>query len=414
MTDSIKIYLPLDNINLHHLTGLPVGHRVDLDDYNPKIVKGIIYKKRYIKSPLEHQKYCLKVITKADNKPCAIEASVNVPTLLVGQNAEHGLSVVAAVEASLLLIKHFLASHGVARTELDKLEEANVMIQQITLTYLIKTENKRKDLERLIKALCILYPVKKKGYGKYSEGTVGRFDHADNKTIYCNRRESALGCYAKPDDDLAEVPSHAEFGQSHIRVELVLHGAELRDNGWERYAAWKGAHESGLYKRIFEEYVQQRFFRLDEKLRQTRPDATDIKKLTGLSLKVFNGYAKGKDSRTASEFVTLRKANPRNEQKLFSEVKIDILKKLRMDITIPFAEHIKLGTSKMRELVVWEGDHNPADDVVELCFCRSNWPALKQALDAAVTDACEAYKTKAANTTLQNVDPETGEIFEKR
>lgn len=412
MTDSIITTSPLGKLASACLKSLPVGQVQIKDHFNPQVTTGFQPRKQYHKSPLTGHGYELKVVTTADAIPTAIKASVNVPTLLVGQNIEHGLSVAAAAEASHLLVKHFLASYGVPSTELDKLELVDVEIQQVTLTYFLTPKDTRQGIELLSNALCTLHPEKKSNKGKYAEGTRGVFDADGNITIYCNLREFAVAGYAKAADML--LPAHAEFGQSHIRVELVLHGAELRKRGWAHRASWQGAHESGLYKRIFEEYIQQRFFRLDEKLRQTRPDATDIKKLTGLSLKVFNGYAEGKDPRTASEFATLRKANPRKEQKLFSEVKMDILKTLRMDITIPFAKHIQLNMSKLLELVVWERDHSPADDVLEFCFCRANWAALKQTLDAAVTDACEAYKAKAANTKLQNVDPETGEIFGKR
>jgi hypothetical protein len=411
MTDSIRINLPLDKLDVNSLKRLPLGILETKDHFDPKVTTGIQPRRQYPQSPLTEHRYELKVITTADTTPVAIKVSVNVPTLLVGQNTEHGLSVAAATVASFLLVKHFLASYGVPRTELDKLELADVRIEQATLTYLLETTNARKDLELLSNALCVLHPEKKHTKRKYAEGTRGVFDADGNITIYCNRRPFALTCYAKSDDVLAKFPAHSEFGQSHIRVELVLHGAELRQRGWDHHAAWCDAHESLLYQQIFDEYVQNQFLRLDEKLRQVKPDDSDIAKLTGLSLKVFKGYATGKDSRTKREFKELAMQDKRKEQKLFSEVKRDIYQTLRMDITIPFKKHIQLNTSKLRELVVWSGDHNPEDEVAELCFCKANWPALKQALVRAVDDTCKNYVAQTGSNASFKADPDTGEIL---
>ena len=386
MTDSIKVHIYTAKINQESLAKVPRPQLLKTDEHDPNVLTGILSKKQYPSSPLTGNGHELKTLTDAHGQILGIDVSVNVPSCLVGQNIEHGLSVYAASCSCLLLVHHYLAKHGVPKEEVAKLSHDDIDITQVTLTYLIGATDTAKDMELITNTICTLHPERKKHKGKYSEGTEGFFDADGNKTIRCNMRPYALSCYAKAPDLLTNT-NHEKFGQSHIRIELILHSRELKCMNRNKPHNWSTAHESGAYATIFETHVRNKFFRLDDNLRQNRPDATDIAKLTGLSLSVFKGYMEGKDPRTKSQFKQLRAKNPRAEQKLYSQVKRDIFNKLRIDITIPFSKHMQLSTAKLERLMVWLGDHHPHEDVVESCFCLANWGNLKQKLEHAIEEA---------------------------
>jgi hypothetical protein len=408
MSDSNKITLLLMKLALKYLSKLPMKRLLHVDISKETGVSKVTAKYQYAQSPLTTNGYALQINASPDGRPAAMMLSVNVPSATVGQNIEHALSVYAATNASFLLGKHYLATHGVPLEELDLLSLDDVHINQSTLTFLIYCEDTKKAMELITTALCTLHPDGKKTKGKFSEGTFILLDPQGNKTTYCNHRTCALHVYAKA-EDLLTSSDHADFGRTHIRIELVLHGQLLKQRKWDSPEAWKDAHESGLYASIFEEFVQNKFFRLDENLRQARPDAADIGKLSGLSLKVLKGYMAGKDPRTASQFIAATSEGKRAEQKLFSQCKRDILGKLRLDITIPFDKHMGLNTAKVRNLMVWAGDHEPDISVSDKCFCKSNWSKLKAALEMAIVEACDKYQAKK-RAAMPNIDPETGEI----
>jgi hypothetical protein len=386
MTDSIKVHISTAKINQDSLAKVPRPQLLKTDQHDPNVLTGIVSQKQYPTSPLTGNGYELKTLADAHGQILGIDVSVNVPSCLVGQNIEHGLSVYAASCSTLLLVQHYLVKHGVPKEEVDKLEHDDIEITQVTLTYLIRSEDTVKDMDLIAGTLCILHPERKKHKGKYAEGTQGFFDTDGNKTIRCNLRPFALSCYAKA-PDLLTGTEHEAFGQSHIRIELILHSSELKRIQRSKPYEWGGAHQSGAYADIFDTYVRNKFFRLHDNLRQNRPDAKDIAKLRGLSLSVFEGYIEGKDPRTKSQFIELKAKNPRAEQKLYSQVKRDIFEKLRVDITIPFSKHMQLSTAKLERLMVWVGDHHPSEEVVEHCFCMGNWGQLKQKLEAAIKDA---------------------------
>jgi hypothetical protein len=386
VTDSIKIHISTVKINQESLVKVPRPQLIKTDQHDPNIMTGVLSKKQYPSSPLTGNGYELQTLTGAHGQILGIDVSVNVPSCLVGQNIEHGLSVYAASCSCLLLVYYYLVKHGVPKEEVNKLSHDDIDITQVTLTYLIGSTDTAKDMELITNTICTLHPERKKHKGKYSEGTEGFFDADGNKTIRCNMRPYALSCYAKA-PDLLTGTDHEEFGKTHIRIELILHSSELKIMKRSKPHNWSTAHQSGAYAAIFETYVRNKFFRLHDNLRQNRPDAKDIAKLSGLSLSVFEGYMEGKDPRTKSQFKEMKAKNPRAEQKLYSQIKRNIFEKLRIDISIPFSKHMQLSTAKLERLLVWVGDHHPSEDVVERCFCMGNWGNLKQKLEAAIKDA---------------------------
>lgn len=67
--------------------------------------------------------------------PTSIEANLNIPNAVVGHNVVHGTSVFAAAVSAFHLQRIWMATSGVARTELDKLTLSDVSLQGVTVSY---------------------------------------------------------------------------------------------------------------------------------------------------------------------------------------------------------------------------------------------------------------------------------------
>lgn len=57
-------------------------------------------------------------------------------------------------------------------------------------------------------------------------------------------------------------------------------------------------------------------------------------------------------------------------------------KELRIDITIPWADHQVLKHAELNRLVRYPGDYHPDGITVEYCVCKENWPKLLECLKA--------------------------------
>jgi hypothetical protein len=416
MTDSIKISLDLAPIAPEFLINLPKG-KVNITDHDdPDITTKEIPLKKIHRSPLTNAGFEIRVQTFKRDLPVSLTASVNLPAVLVDQNLEHGLSVIAGCHAALELCKHFLATHGVPLIELKKLTLEAVDIQSVTLTYILNSGKPDTcvGVRKICEALFALHPQKKIGKGVYAEGTNCVSDSDGFWTAYCNKREFALRLYTPHAAKLKAHPDHAEFGAQSIRVELVLHGALLEAKGWNLPTAWIDAHANGLYQRIYTEYIWNGYFRMDENLRHALPDARDRSKLKGLAAKVLEGYLSGKDPRTASEFKALAADSLRSEQKAFSAIKREILQKMRIDVAIPWQRHQQIRAHQLKEMLIWENDWNPPAERISHCFCRENWSSLLEKLKAAVESACVTQTNQITDSNFNfyvaSTNQATGEI----
>lgn len=416
MTDSIKFNLDLTTIAPEFLIKLPKGKVLLTDHDDPDITTKEIPLKKIHRSPLTNAGFEIQVQTFKRALPVSLTASINLPAVLVGQNLEHGLSVIAGCHAGLELCKHFLATHGVPLQELSKLTLEAVDIQSLTLTFILNSgmPDTSAGVRKICEALFALHPKKKSGKGIYAEGTNCVSDSDGFWTAYCNKREFALRLYTPQTAKLEAHPEHAEFGAESVRIELVLHGALLEAKGWNLPTAWIDAHANGLYQRIYTEYILNGYFRLDENLRHALPDARDLAKLKGLAAKVLAGYLSGKDPRTASEFKALAADSLRSEQKAFSAIKREILQKMRIDVSIPWNRHQQIRAHQLKEMLIWENDWNPPAERISQCFCKANWASLLQKLITAVESACVPQANQITDSNfnfyVSSTNQETGEI----
>ena len=136
MTDSIRISLDLTKMSTQ--ARMVVDGTV-AQDFSPKgRVKRTYDKASTQTSPMSDTKTYWKVRTQLIGNevvPYKIEANLNIPNAVTGQNVLHGTSVPAAAVSALLFLKIWMAESCVPGNELDKLTLDDMRLRGVTLSY---------------------------------------------------------------------------------------------------------------------------------------------------------------------------------------------------------------------------------------------------------------------------------------
>jgi hypothetical protein len=384
MTDSISVKLDISHIPQEALAGLPTPlvYRQD-----PKRQSSILPfpARQSWRSPLTRKPMKIKVLVNRVFTPVALVADFNIPNATVGQNAELGHSIYAACSVALDFFKIFLAEHGTPLAYLERLTISNIQLGSATITYLVPASENRpaQDIIEVIAQRFTLFFPLSVDY-RYGGSVVGS---QSSKTAYCKRRGWAIRVYSTHAD---KIPSdenplihqeRIEFAANMVRMELILTAEELRKLNLHSVAAWREGHANGIYKKLFDEYIRNKGLRLDERLRQDKPDSTDLQKLSSANRHIVEGYLEGKQLKNCKH---LMRESKLDAQKVKSSARLKILENLRIDIDIAWAEHRKLGSRWMDKVIVYPGDHHPPDHRVSGAFCRENLTPIKLQLRATL------------------------------
>jgi hypothetical protein len=372
MTDSIKIKLDISHIPQEVLADIPIPHGYRQDPKRQSSIRPFPAWQSW-RSPLTRKPMKIKVLVNRVFTPVALVADFNIPNATVGQNAELGHSVYAACSVALDFFKIFLAEHGTPLAYLDRLTISNIQLGKATITYLVPASENRiaQDIiETIVRRFTLFFPQGADDrYGGSEVGSLG------SKTAYCKRRGWAIRVYSTPADKIPcdENPQihkeRIEFAANMVRMELILTAEELRKLNLHSVAAWREGHANGIYKKLFDEYIRNMGLRLDERLRQDKPDSTDLQKLSPTNRHIVEGYLEGKQLKNCN---LLKRDSKLDAQKVKSAARLKILEKLRIDIDIAWAEHRKLGSRWMDKVIVYPGDHHPPDHRISGAFCRKN------------------------------------------
>jgi hypothetical protein len=415
MTDSIKVILDLSRLPKADLEHIPVERTVR---YKPKALGSLIPFAAWmtIPSPLTRNGMHVKVLTDAEFTPTALVADINIPSATVGQNAELGHSCYAASTIALDILKFFLAQCRVPRESLDLLSVEDMLVRRATITYLIPAPEGR-HAQAVIGSIGHRFQqffptIKAKASSRarskdtrYGGSVVGS---KDSLTAYLHQRGWEIRTYCSPADTIEgdiNDPVHQErvaFARNVVRIELTLTAEELRKHGLEPASAWRTAHAEGVYQRLFDDYVRNRALRLHERLRTDTPKHTDIMKLSENYRHIVQGYLDGKE---LADCQLLKRPSKVAAQKAKSAAIRAILKLLRIDMNIPWAEHAKLGNMWMDKVIVYAGDHHPPPERVPTSFCRANLPAIQEQLQVTLD---RLFVLRNAGS---RVDQETGEVL---
>lgn len=373
MTDSIKTTLKLTKI-------APLV-RMDIDaklstTTNPW---GEV-KERYTKP--SHQKSALtetktKWIVRVANDPnhpelglvpTHIDAEVHVPNSTVGHNLEHGTSVWAAGNAAIEQQRIWMARSGLPQVALDLLKPEDVSLRGVTITYIIRCAS-RAEAEKLVEAINVTRKVlSTKGKGEDSVnlsvtlpfGTFSILAYIKTLLKHCKFPEEA------PVADLVAETSCL------VRIEVTLGLPFLEKLRMVELESWRHAYANGVYESIFNDTVRKELRLGRDLLRHKAPREEVFQKLTPTEAQLLRSYLENCDPRKFGSVV-----DSVSPTKRFSELRLEILRVTKIDIDIPWKEHVKLRCFELDTLLKYPGDYHPSAAHTPWCFCKANWRKLK-------------------------------------
>ncbi|WP_432380528.1 hypothetical protein [Duganella sp. P38] len=324
------------------------------------------------------------------NVPAFIEAELNIPNAVTGQNVEHGTSVFASGVSSLELQRIWLANCGLPREQLDLLTVDDVRLNGVTITYLMHFST-RSQAEELVEAI----------------GITGRILNDDcnvhlssNDTVYIPERDYKVTAYIKSDFshcawiDGTTKTQMTEAAAYIVRIESVLSLPFLRARNLIPLVRWQDAYSTGLYERIFNDTVRASLRLTGGILRHKAPREEVMAKLTPTEAKVLRGYLatpplEPRKSKSVQDSV--------NPSKRFHELRKSILQQTRIDINIPWKKHSKLRCFELADSLVYPGDYSPSEDRAALSFCEANWPKIREDMQLAYERALAVAEARNAS-----------------
>ena len=134
MTDTVKITLDLSKLSPDVRKCVPAHICEDIDTGTGELLK--YNRPSFQKSALSGTKMKWNVrcgydetAGRLNDVPIQIDAELNIPNAVVGQNIEHGTSVFAAGVAALELLRQWMAQEGLPREQLDLLSVEDVTLK---------------------------------------------------------------------------------------------------------------------------------------------------------------------------------------------------------------------------------------------------------------------------------------------
>ena len=392
MTDSIKISLDLSKMSPEVRKCVPAHICEDIDtgtgvveDYN---------RPSFQKSALSGTKMKWNVrcdrdkdSRRLDDLPIRIDAELNIPNAVVGQNIEHGTSVFAAGVAALELLRIWMAQEGLPREQLDLLSVEDVTLNGVTITYLLPFSSDQ-EAQRMLDAIAVT--------GKIVNPKAEIWD-STNKTVTLPARDYLVKAYIKSLFDRcafkAGAPVTGLKDKAAIigRIETILPRRFLESENLLRLEQWRMAYEEGLYAKLFNRTVRKSLLLHKTKPRHKEPREEVIARLTETEAKLLRWYL---DGNSVEEFPSV--ANSRSSQKRRLALRRDLLKATDIDIDIPWKDHVRLRCFELYDKLVYPGDYDPSSEHAPWCFCRSNWADLLAELRRVYEETVARVEAAAA------------------
>lgn len=379
MTDSIRTVLDLTNMSKQARMDVDATIGRDLSPLGE--VKRQYDKLSTQTSPLTDAKTSWRTRTEVidgEFVPTKIEASLNIPNAVAGQNVLHGTSVFAAVVAAFYLQKIWMAESGVPGEELDKLTLPDIRVAGVTLSY-------PQECGTLADACTVVEATGHVGRALYGEKCTVL--SSSNDTVYIDRGDYELTIYNKTNlshcafKEGTPVSALRAISPTIVRIEVKLGARFLQKRGLTSAESWRQAYAEGRYEQLFHELVRGTL-RLDDNLRKKAPRPEVFARLTTMEAHILRGYLTGRDPRVAK--AVLNSVRPTNR---FYELRKSLMDKSQIDIDIPWALHKTLKCAELASRLVYRGDFDPAPKGVEWVFSRSSWDVLRATMHALYDQA---------------------------
>ena len=338
----------------------------------------------------------------------------HAPNLLYGHNLLHGTSVYASCMAFFIACKIWLATLGIQRRHIDALTLELVFFRGVDLTAL-RDFLSAKEAEADVRTL-----------GKVAKAAGRTVESRDstNTTQYIRFAGTQNVNYAKTDLKHCKLTkdeagrSIKTVGQRKVRNEIKIRETELIKLGLNRANAWKDAHESGLYQKIYAEWIQKALSAgMSSRTKKPYPQAIEgalaaMPKRSATGKAILDFYFEGNDPR---DFVDPDGCPLKIHS--YYRFRKDFKKSLSIDLDVPWVTAVEIARSGIADRLTHPGDYHPPKELADYCFCKASWPAKLDELNAEYEKALEQAAKQPLKTIedtsvpVEITDPETGEIL---
>ncbi len=330
---------------------------------------------------------------------------VNIPAVAIGHNRLLVNGVRAAMRVGLRLLRFWLSQNGCTRQGLDHIRLKNVVIEDLTLTFLYLFKSvaearaalydfrtyteavlNRPDVAKDDKKRKVAFSVPKEPVGPISDKTY---------TSYVRQRGYLLSAYVKeldqprafmlPVEDRRCEARISNRSLRTLRIEVQTHGKWLKDNELHTFDSWRANPEA--YRKVFN--LLRQTLRLDDGMRTKRLLKDTVKKLKlnvsdqayltlhleGVSIRQHADFLAMPKSQFSSRYSALRK-------RIFNATD-------GIDLDLPYAVQSRLSSS-LCELFVFPDEFEPDEDLAGYLFSRVSEPFVNARLDAMVSEVLES------------------------
>ncbi len=338
--------------------------------------------------------------------PTHIDAELHIPNSTVGQNLEHGTSVWAAGVAAFEHQRIWMAQSGLPKAELDLLTTADVRMRGATITYLVRCPTPEEAV-KMIKSI--------RSTGKVLV-SAPNFDSHDSTNISVKLKYGTftVSAYIKTNlkhckfADGAPVDSLVAQALCIVRIEVTVGEVFLEKHNLLALDNWRDAYsprtyknvvyQHGAYEMIFDLAIRQKL-RLGQ-LRHKAPREEVFQRLSPELGRLLQGYLDGRNPRQFQSVIGSKSPNKR-----FSALRLEILRVAKIDIDIPWVEHVKLRCFELDAQLGYPGDYKPSEAHTPWCFCRANWSELHRQLREKYESALSAAAFNAEHQMIPTGEP---------
>jgi len=207
----------------------------------------------------------------------------------------------------------------------------------------------------------------------------------DGQTSYLKTREVSISCYVK--DRYA--PSEAQFPSMEVRDAIYSEGETLtRLEGEAKGVLLKNLRATTLesWRRYGSEDVYERYSRairkkvgLDIELRARRPKPDQIDALQEPDRGMVLMHLENQSAR--SHPMVLAYPTELEQQKFFSAVKVRVLARLRINLTIPWSKQVAAASSGVYEAFAATNKYSLPAHLAPYCFSAEQTSHIKNQLE---------------------------------
>lgn len=218
------------------------------------------------------------------------------------------------------------------------------------------------------------------------------FGSSDDESSYFKTRDMGHLCYIKSrNSPTGAVFTSAEHRESIlaeserlVRYEGEAKPALLRKLGLTRPEQWRRYGSEAPYLRYRD--TLRDAVGLNLPLRARRPKPEQVQKLSQSDRDIVLAHLAGEDVRKHPTI--LRHANELEQQKYFSAVKRRILKRLRIDLSIPWARQVAAASSGVYEFFSLDRLYRIPEHLRDTCFTEPTAMRIRSELEAELASRC--------------------------